>query len=95
MECKTYAFGLDNSGNEQHMKLATDQDVSKALDQGRGNGEETSPSEVLHNLALAEQDRFQSMDYQTAVKRVLNKNVQLARLYASENNGAVRVVASP
>ena len=90
MEVKRYQFALDHDGKPQRQRLATDADLDAAL-AGDGDGKETSPSALLHQLALREQDRFQNMDYLDAVKRVLNKNVQLARLYAAETNGKIQV----
>ena len=91
MELKRYSFPfnliLDYSGNEQHQRTANNDDAAKLLD---GSGE-ISPSEHIHQLALAEQDRFQKMTYVEAVERVRKKNPQLIQLYASESAGALRV----
>ena len=95
MELKKYEFALDNSGQDQQMRLATDADVAKALDQGRGDGEETSPSEVLHNLTMQEMDKHPSLNYRTALQRVQSKNKTLVRLHASESGGRIRVEARP
>jgi len=50
-----------------------------------------SPSEHLHELALAEQRQFPDMKYTDAVHRVIDQNPKIVRMYASESNGKVRV----
>lgn len=88
MQLKRYSFPfniLDDDGNEQNQRLATDEDLDDVLEG------QSSPSEHLHALTLAEQDRFQKMTYLEALERVRNKNPQLMRLYASESAGALRV----
>ena len=89
MELKRYSFPfgvLDDDGNEQHQRLATDQDLDDVLEG------EMSPSEHLHLLAKREMDQFPEMDYRKAVKRVMDRNPTVVRLYASESAGCLRVV---
>lgn len=92
MELKTYSFPfiLDDDGNEHPARLATDDDAAKVLAEGENPG---SPSEHLHQLVLAEQDRFQKMGYSEALERVRKRNPKLMRLYASESAGRLRVYA--
>lgn len=92
MPLKKYAFPLkilDDLGHALHQRLANDAELDAAL--AGQEGEETSPSEHLHALTLAEQDRFQKMTYTEALERVRNKNPKLMRLYASESAGCLRV----
>ena len=90
MEVKKYNFPLDDKGQPQHMRLATDADVSKVLD-GHDEGKLTSPSEHLHELTRQEIEKFPSMSYADALSRVQDRNPKLVALYASEVNGCVRV----
>ena len=93
MQLKKYTFEfnvLDDQGNERHQRLANDPDVVELLE---GSGE-TSPSEHIHALVLAEIDRFPTMKYTDAVQRVRNRNPKLFRIYASESEGRVRVYAA-
>jgi len=50
-----------------------------------------SPSEHLHHLATEEMDQFPEFSYQRALRRVIDRNPELVRLYSVENNGAIRV----
>ena len=90
MELKKYDFDfnvLDDDGKPQHQRTANDDDVSAAL---AGEGE-TSPSEVLHKLTLAEMDKHPALKYREALGRVQERNPQLVRLHASESAGRLRV----
>lgn len=87
---KKYSFPftiLDDDGEEHHKRTANDGDVEDAL----GGQGETSPSEYLHALTLAEQEKFPQMSYTAALQRVRDRNPKLMRIYANEVGGCVRV----
>ena len=92
MELKRYQFPfgltLDDDGQDKHVRLADPDDIIAALED---HGEETSPSEVLHELTRQEMDKFPSMNYRDALSRVQDRNPRLVALYASESGGRVRV----
>ena len=90
MQLKRYTFALDNKGKDQHLRLATDADVSKVLSKGE-DGKLTSPSEHIWRLIELEQEKFPQLDQKTAVERVRKNNPALFRLYASESNGKIRI----
>ena len=97
---------LDDEGKEVEMRTATEDDLDEVLEQKDTElppelaykrseyvkSAARSPSEHLHEMAIDEQDVFPGMSYPDAVKRVMARNPNIARLYASENNGKVRVV---
>ena len=94
MELRKYDFDfniLDNFGKDQHMRLANNDDVSRALDKGEA-GKLTSPSEHIWDLVDAEQEKFPMLDQKTALERVQKKHAALFRLYAAETNGKIHVV---
>lgn len=80
---------LDDQGRERHQRLATDEDVQQLLE----GSDLTSPSEHLDALTRQEMDRFPQLDYRQALQRVQDRNPEIVRLHASENNGAVKVVS--
>ena len=91
MQLKKYAFPftvLDDSGHERRMRTADDDDVAELLQDQIG-----SPSEHIHQLILAEQDRFEKITYSTALERVRKRNPKLFRIYASECGGKLRIYA--
>ena len=90
MEVKRYSFALDNKGQDEHLRLATDADVDAIL-AGHDDGKLISPSEHLHELTRLELDRFPKMSYVDALSRVQDRNPKLVALYASETNGRIRV----
>ena len=87
---------LDDEGHEHRARLATDAEIDEKLgvfDRHLQESGQTSPSEHLHELAVAEMDRFPAMTYTDAARRVMNRNPQITRAYASESNGKVPVVS--
>ena len=91
MQLKKYSFPfvvLDDDGNPQHQRLATDDDAAKVLADGEGPG---SPSEHLHLLTKQEQDLHPSLKYRAALQRVQDRRPDLVRLHASESAGKLRV----
>ena len=77
---------LDAQGNERTTRRATDRDLENLMNR---SGEQTSPSAHIHQLVLVEQDRFPTMKYTDAVRRVLARHPKIARLYAHESGGCV------
>ena len=83
---------LDDEGNEHRARLATDAEIDEKLGSfDRGFG---SPSEEISALARADQRANPTLSYRQCIDRVMEEKPNLARLYASETNGTLRVYSN-